>query len=324
MTIATITEKELRAAIAGVFADNLVDPLQERIVALCKGLHEESVEDLQYDHDWAQRVYPRFERWLARLEALERGHQTRMVVFLDQMRQLVPEAAELYDVVAQERLERTWIAVAEWFESVMPDELLTSDSACFFVDIDSESGWWNADNKEEGLELQAALAECLQVAGEFSNKSVERLVDQLAAAICEGTAPLPGFQFKHEMDGVAVWQWKSPEGESSEPLAKPLLEDDDSEILKLWEHAPNAIAELQCTGLMPLPERAIESIPSLVASVRSFGVSDKTILQEIGGPLVARAQRAIRCGNLLQFQLTSRTLGAFTAQLGLGQKVTAP
>lgn len=173
------------------------DDLQQRVDALCQG--------------WSKRFYQFVLRWINRLWTLELDYQERIALFLQHCQQETEDVPELRDELAQTRMDRTWGGVTEYFESVMPNEFLAASRADFFVDRRSQTAWWTASDEKSGVDLQTVLGECLAVAGEFQEGSVRHLTPVFSDALCDGTAPLPGFKFQRAQDGIAVWEWVSTE-----------------------------------------------------------------------------------------------------------------
>jgi hypothetical protein len=311
MSTAVISEDELRAAISSVFGEIPADDLQRRVVALCQGLNDSTDSSRQLDDEWVERVYPRLENWLVRLQVLENTFQERLAVFLLEC-QRSAVAIELFEESALKRLERTWMAISEYFESVMPDDLLGHEAEELSIDERSTTGWWTANQADPGLDLPGVVAECLQVAGEFSDESSQQIIYLFVDALCEGTAPLPGFVFEDRAGGIASWKWLSPEAEASDMTPSGHEPDTslDDELLILFEKAPKAAAQLQLCGYLPLPDGAVAHVPALVASARSTGVSEGIVMREFGTPLLTCASRALQIGDTEQLQ---RALAAVTA-----------
>jgi hypothetical protein len=307
----TFSESELRAAITGVFGDVPADGLRQRYTALCQGLSDkvdDSDEDHEFDREWVERMYPRLENWLYRLKALEDSYQQRVAIFLDLCRRTTPTVIELCDEFAQRRLERTWGEITQYFESVMPVDMLTCESAELSIDIESTTAWWTADAEDFGVELPLIAFQSLKRAGELSDVSAQQVVALFVKALCDGSAPLPGFQFKQAREDVTTWLWMSPERETQSVSPDADLALDELQIF--YEQVPGAAAQLQFSGYSPLTKDAAGAVPELVAKVRTCGFSDHIVMREVGTPLAICVCRAIAHEDSIQF---NRALGALSS-----------
>lgn len=316
MSANTVTDNELKAAIAGVFGDVPQDDLHERVTALCQGMYDDS--DAHLDREWVEQNSPEYERWLHRLKALELSYQDRVSAFLEQCREVSPDVPELFDEHAQVRVDRALTAATEYFESVMPDEMLTVSRTDFYVDTQSRTAWWIADDDEPGVELPLALSECLASAGEFSPSSTETLLPVFVEALCDGTAPLPGFEFQARQDSLAAWEWVSTEEESggaAQPQSAAVEFELASEAEAFALYEVPAAQELNLWGCAPLPEDAAKRVPNLVTRITHFGVPGRVVLREVGVPLGLVASRASRSGNMEQFRRANHALSALTSAL---------
>jgi hypothetical protein len=275
-------------------------------------------EPTEIDEEWQARVHPRLQSWLHRLRAVELAYQQRVATFLEYCRAAMPRPAvsELLDEHSNQRLERTWGAVAEYFQSTMPENLLARDTAEFYIDCGSEMGWWTGGDEERGLVLADVAAECLRTAGEFSDDAAVRVGPFLVQALSDGDAPLPGFHFLFERVDVAVWRWLSPEANLDENDAELEWAGAD-EVLSLYEHAPSAFAELQLSANSSIPDTAPAQMHELVEMIRACGISDRGVMRAIGPALTIPMCRAFEHGDGLQVQRCIDALGALKSELRL-------
>ena len=306
MTAATLDKEGMRTALMAVFSPQL-ETLSPADLPGC---------DPQLDREWAQRANPRLESWLSRLQALEMTHQQRVARFLALCREEFRAVPELHDEFSQKRMERTWGAVTEYFESVMPDELLTSDRAELTIDAVAKTGWWTADAADRGVELHQVLFECLRTAGEISEGSARTLLDSFTHNLLDGTAPLPGFEFKGSRDGLTVWEWVSANTESAEGLADPAPTESGATLTF------RDVASEVALALTLLGGRGVDAglMRRLMQQARQFHIGEKAILQELGAPLALHVLQAVSEGNISSVQRAIDALYAMRCDLQSGDQ----
>ena len=320
---------KLQAALAEAFGEFRTDELKKRVAALCQGLRIETGNDDELDREWAERIYPRLDKWLNRLEEIESSYQRRVSLFLNALRAdpVTAGLAELGNNLTQERLERSWGAITEYFESVMPDALLMCDNANLYIDPESATAWWIVDAVDDDVSvyLPAIAQECLLAAGEFSAESSRLLASSFVEALSNGSAPLPGFRISDVRDGIAMWQWRSPSAESSEDSVKHESSlKCDAEEIDVLSQSPEIAAELLCLGTEPLSESVPQDVSRWVSSLRSLGMSTRSITQQIGQSLGLCAVSAAEQGELVQFRIATEAQQALaTATHEPGVDVTA-
>jgi hypothetical protein len=307
-----VLEREISAAIEGVFTVSPPDKLQEQVLALGRGLNvADDDEDAQVDQEWARRVDAKMNAWMQRLDDIERQFQERIANFYTHCLAVVPNVSEFNNELAQLRLERAWIGVAEYFRAARPSELLTLDVAPLFVDVASRTAWWTVGQKDDGILLRDVVDVSLSGDGEFSPKSVDLLRDVFVRAICDGSAPIPGFEFQEQTDGIAVWHRISPELEEARARQEAnafVIEVEDAN--RLWQNVPRAAAQLELAGYGSLGKWAPEGVPVLADLIRSAGVSDQGLFQQIALPLMTRAFESIKKKDADELQIVAKAFSA--------------
>lgn len=312
------TNHDLELLVSRLIGDARNDDLQRRVSALSDGMFD---EDTQIDREWVERFQPLYSDWVRRLQDLELAYQDRVSDFLKACQLAFPRSSQLAGSVARTRVERALAACTEYFESVIPDELLSEKQLELSIDIASRTAWWSADIQDQGIELLTVVRYGLSSAGEFDDKAIEELTPFFVDALIHGTIPLPGFIFETQSGGVTTWVWRSPDDVSDSSTFQAQRTVDVSERARGDQRESSraaSIEALQSVGLSAsaLSQDSPKVFEQLAHSLLQQGVSAQDVLRQVGVRLGLDALSASTQGDMAQFQIASSTLMSLATVLG--------
>ena len=311
MSTKAISEHEIKKTIIRIFGEADSDRLQNQVTAFCEGvLNDDDDGDLgeiQLDREWVAHVLPQYKIWLDQLRVQEQNYQQKISMFLTHCLKLNIPGLVSQDLNIQ--IDRTWIAITEYFESVMPEDLLDVSETDFFIDIQSKTGWWIADSDEPGVDLPLMLKECLTTAGEFSSDLANSLEPVFLKTLFYGTAPLPGFRFQKVQDNVVIWKWLSTEEEMKSVIDDKVI---DEALILSSEYISNVFQPL-VLGFSPLSENSLREFSTLISGVDQLQIPGKRdLLREVGVNLGIRAIQASQKVDSEQLKMTNYALSKLT------------